>query len=85
MLKHRLRVLIDTNVAYIFLTEREDRFSDEVYEIMRLCVEKKIYGYLAFHSLSTIWYLCRKLTDKERRRVILGLCNILTIVGTGQD
>ncbi len=84
-MKRRLRVLIDTNVAYTFLSEREDCFSDEAFKIMQLCAEGEIYGYLAFHSLSTIWYLCRKLNDKERRRMILRLCNILTVVGTSQD
>ena len=84
-MSRRLCVLIDTNVAYTFLSEREDYFSNEAFKIMRLCVSGEIYGYLAFHSLSTIWYLCRKLGEKERRRIILRLCNILTVVGAGQD
>ena len=84
-MSRRLCVLIDTNVAYTFLSEREDYFANEAFKIMQLCVRGKIYGYLAFHSLSTIWYLCRKLDDKERRRIILRLCNIITVVGAGQD
>lgn len=84
-MKKPLRILIDTNVAYTFLSEREDPFSAEIFEIMQLCALGEIYGYLAFHSLSSIWYVCRKLDDKERRKMLLRLCNILEVVGASQN
>ena len=84
-MKRTLRILIDTNIAFTFLSEREDHFSKEILEIMSLCVTGKICGYLAFHSLSIIWYLTRKLNEKERRQMILRLCNVLTVVGASQD
>ena len=43
-----LKVLIDTNVAITFLTKREDPFAKKSAEIMFLCGEKKIKGFLAF-------------------------------------
>ena len=48
---------------------------------MRLCGEEKIEGSLAFHSLSTIWYVSRKIPDEERRKWIRKLCILLTISG----
>ena len=56
-----MKVLIDTNVALNYLSGRDDPYKEESEEIMRLCAEEQIEGYLAFHSLSTIWYVTRKL------------------------
>ena len=83
--KEILRVLIDTNVAYTFISERDDSFSTETFRIMHLCVEGDIQGYLAFHSLSTIWYICRKFDDSKRRRMLMRLCNIITVVGASHS
>jgi len=85
LLNRRLRILVDTNVAYTFLSEREDPFFTETFEIMRLCALGNIDGYLALHSLSSIWYISRKLDDKERRKMLLRLCNILTVVGASHN
>ncbi|MBO6178569.1 MAG: hypothetical protein J6O04_05315 [Selenomonadaceae bacterium] len=84
-MKRKLRILIDTNIAFTFLSERNDPFSKEALKIMSFCARGKIYGYLAFHSLSIIWYLCRKVSERERRRMMLRLSNILTVAGASQD
>ena len=62
---YKPKVLIDTNVAMTFLTKRKDSFVEESVEIMHLCAKRIISGYLAFHSLSTIWYLGRKLYEHD--------------------
>ena len=79
-----MKVLIDTNVAITYITGREDAFSAEIEEIMRSCAEERMEGILAFHSLSTIWYVTRKLPDDLRRRWILQLCTLLSIAGAEQ-
>lgn len=76
-----MKVLIDTNVAITYISGRDDPFSAEIEEIMKLCAEEKIEGVLAFHSLSTIWYVSRKAPDKERRKWIKKLCTLLTVSG----
>ena len=76
-----MKVLIDTNVALTYVSGREDKFSDQSDKIMLLCAEEKIDGLLAFHSLSTIWYVTRKIPDEIRREWIKQLCTILTVVG----
>jgi len=59
-MNRKIKALIDANVAITFLTMREDSYTDEALQIMSLCSDRKIEGYLAFHSLSIIWYLGRK-------------------------
>ena len=78
---NKMRVLVDTNVAITYISGRDDPFSSEIEAIMRLCGEEKIEGSLAFHSLSTIWYVSRKIPDEERRKWIRKLCILLTISG----
>ncbi len=79
-----LRILIDTNVAYTFLTKRTDKFSKEAEEIMFLCSGNRIKGYIAFHSISTMWYLGRKSSEKVRREIIGTACDLLKVVGASQ-
>ena len=53
---------------------------------MNLCALKEIEGYMAFHSLSTLWYVMRKeCPDTERRRQLKNVCKVLTVVGAEQD
>ncbi len=76
-----MKVLIDTNVAITYISGRNDPFFSEIEEIMRLCAEEKIEGFIAFHSLSIIWYVSRKAPDAERRKWIKRLCTLLTVSG----
>lgn len=76
-----MKVLIDANVAITYISGRDDPYSSEIRDIMRLCAEEKIEGVLAFHSLSVIWYVSRKAPEAERRKWIRKLCTLLTISG----
>ena len=40
----RMRVLIDTNIAFTYVTGRPDPYAAEVDRIMQLCAEEKIEG-----------------------------------------
>jgi len=77
-----MRVLIDTNVILNYITGREDLFAAESEKIMLMCAKGSIEGYLALHSLSTIWYVTRKLPNETRRKWIKHICELLTIAGT---
>ena len=85
MKERKFKVLIDTNVAVTFLTKRIDPFTKESEDLMFLCGAEKITGYLAFHSLSIIWYLGRKLGEDKGREMLETICNLLTIVDASQE
>ena len=68
-----IRVLLDANVIFTYLTKREDPFLHEC----GLCAEGKIEGFIALHSLSIVWYLMRKYPEKSRMNCLAELCQIL--------
>ncbi|MFG6329144.1 MAG: PIN domain-containing protein [Lachnospiraceae bacterium] len=80
-----ITVLVDTNVLLDYLTTRKPYF-DEEYAILLMCVEEKINGYVAFHSIPDIYYILRKTYDAgTRREMLLGICNILTVTGASHE
>ena len=72
-------LLIDANVAIDYLLKRETGYEPSR-KIIALCAKDCAKGYLAFHSVSIIWYAMRKLEDSVRRANIKLLCKILEIV-----
>ena len=52
-------LLIDTNVIIDYILVRQPQFSNSV-RVISACQNKVVKGYMAFHSLSTIWYVARK-------------------------
>ena len=53
---------------------------------MTLCAKKQIDGYAAFHSISNLYYILKKYTTEEQRRLLLhNLCNILTVTATSHQ
>ena len=75
-------ILIDTNVAYTYLTGRDDPYLENVQEIIHLCAMNMLQGFIALHSLSNIWFIARKIPSNIRRAWLLDLCTILTVIGT---
>lgn len=63
-------LLIDTNILLNYLTNRDDLSSQQSREIVRMCATGECIGYIAFHTLSTIWYVLRKWDDEKRRATI---------------
>lgn len=80
-----MKVLIDTNVAFTYVTGRDDPFSADIVTIMDLCSLEKFEGVLAYHSLSTIWYLTRKADDQHRRDALITLCELFTLSGANNE
>lgn len=53
---------------------------------MKLCAENVFEGYVAFYSLSTIWYVIKKQESEEKARAWLNdICDILTVTGATQE
>lgn len=75
------KILIDTNVLLDYLLER-DPFFKEAKEVILLCVEGKVKGCIAAHSIPNMFFILRKdYSVKERREILYNLCTIFDIGG----
>lgn len=77
-------LLIDTNVLLNYLTKRDDPHLEQSVEIVRMCASGEHSGYIAFHTLSTIWYVLRGFSDETRRQNLLDICEIFSVAATSQ-
>ena len=78
-------VLIDTNILLNYLTNREDDYLEQSIKIVEMCAIGECIGYIAFHTLSTLWYVLRKRSDKERRENLRDICEIFTVASASQN
>lgn len=76
--------LIDTNVIIDFIIKRQP-FEKESTEVMKKCASREIQGFVAFHSISNLWYILRKMPENERREWLVNVCKCLTVVGADHD
>lgn len=75
------RILIDTNVLLDYLLEREP-FFDDAKKVILSCVDGKVKGCIAAHSIPNMFFILRKdYSIKERREVLSNLCSIFDIEG----
>lgn len=56
-----MKIMCDTNVIIDVLLEREP-FVEDSYQVLSLCEEHKIDGYVSASSVTDIYYLVRKYT-----------------------
>lgn len=75
-----ISLLIDANVVIDYLLVRQPQFSDSV-RVLSACQKGIVKGYLAFHSLSIIWYVLRKNQIEDRRTALLEITDFLTVTG----
>lgn len=74
-------ILIDTNVIVDFLMKREPYAQDAI-EIVALCNNKQVEGYLAAHTIPNLFYIMRKdFSVAQRREMLNALCRIFKISG----
>ena len=74
-------LLIDTNVVLDYVLVRQPQFSNST-RVLLACQNDDVEGYLAFHSLSTIWYVARKNYNAQKRRaLLLEITDFLTVTG----
>ena len=76
--------LIDTNVVLDYILVRQPQFSNST-RVLLACQNDDINGYLAFHSLSSIWYVLRKNRISDRRTALLEITDFLTVIGAPHD
>ncbi|MCI8585371.1 MAG: PIN domain-containing protein [Lachnospiraceae bacterium] len=77
-------LLIDTNVLLNYITNREDQYLEQSVKIVELCARSEYNGYIAFHTLSILWYVLRKWSNSERRNVLKDICEIFTVASAAQ-
>lgn len=78
-------VLVDTNVLLNYITNREDAYLEQSIKIVEMCAKEELNGYVAFHSLSTLWYVLRKKGSRQRRENLRDICRIFRVAAASQD
>ena len=72
-------LLIDTNVAIDYILVRKPHY-DDVAKLIDYCQKFNIKIYIAFHSVSVIWYVLRKnFPPQERRPILSSVTNLCTV------
>ena len=75
------KILIDTNVLLDYLLTREP-FYEDARRIVLACVDGRMKGCIAAHSISNMFYILRRDYDaKERRELLAGLCHVFDVEG----
>ena len=79
-------ILVDANVIIDYVASRE-LFHRDAYKIMEMCYSKKVEGYMAFHSVSIIWYILRKfIPDGAERRIWMRkILQMVQVTGASHD
>lgn len=78
-----MKVLIDANVILDYLLGRDKENYAE--QLIEKCYKGEVGGYVAFHSVSIIWYILEKNKVDTRRDMIYNLCEILEIVSISNE
>ena len=78
-------LLIDTNVILNYLLNRDEKDLEESNIIVKKCATGEFAGYIAFHTLPTLWYVLRKKDDKIRREYLKTICEIFTVASASQE
>ena len=78
-----MKVLIDANIVLDYLLRRDEGNYAE--QIIEKCYNGSIIGYIAFHSISIIWYILDKNKVENRRDMIYNICDILEVVSISHE
>ena len=80
-----MNIILDTNVVLDALLDREP-YSDVAIAILDLVESKKVTGYLAGTTVTTIFYLVQKsATDKKARKIIEDLLTLFKVAPVDED
>ena len=80
-----MKIMLDTNILIDFISMREPYF-ENAKKILMLCMDKKIDGCIAAHSVMNTFYILRKeLSVEERKNFLLDMCKFLTVVGIDKN
>ena len=75
-----MRMLIDTNVIMDVLVGREP-FLHDSRQVLKMCKNKQIHGYLAAHTITNLFYILRKYyPSDECHDILLDLFDIFSVI-----
>ena len=77
-------ILVDTNVIIDFLLTREP-FYKASSEVIVKCANGELSGCIAFHAISDLWYILRKIPENTRRKWLFNLCEFLQVAGASHS
>ena len=80
-----MRVFLDANVVLDVMAHREPFFSDSV-QVLSLAESGVVEGFIAAHTVTTLFYLLNRKVGAERARSsLLDLLRIAAVVSVDQD
>lgn len=80
-----MRILVDTNVLLDYLLCREP-YESAAREIIIACEQGKIYGCIAAHTVSNMFFILRKgYSVKERKSILQSLCELFEVESIDKD
>jgi predicted nucleic acid-binding protein len=80
-----MRVFLDANVVLDVLANREPFIADSA-AVLSLAESRKLEGFVAAHTVTTLFYLLRRdLGGTRARDVLMDLLRVVEIVGVDQD
>jgi len=80
-----MKVFLDTNVILDVLANREPFVSDSS-AVLSLIESRRVEGFVAAHTITTLFYLLRKeVGGAKARSVLMDLFRVLEIVAVDQD
>ena len=72
-------LLFDTNAVLDYILVRYPQYNDMV-QLVGLCHKFKVKSYIAFHSVSIIWYNLRhNVPLSDRRKLLMGVASLFEI------
>ena len=77
-------ILLDTNILLDYILKREP-FYENAKKVMEICSNDTTDGCIALHTITTIWYLLRKVPEETRRSALKAICTLLQVVGTTHE
>lgn len=76
-----MRILVDLNVVLDVLQSRRPFYEDSA-RVLDAVVRKEVAGWLAAHSLTTLFYVVNRQRDRETAVAALtGLLDVFTVAG----
>lgn len=79
-----MALLIDANVVLDYLLKRQPQYTDAMITAY-YCEKYNVKSYIAFHTVSIIWYHLRKIPKAERRKLLLNVTNLFTVVSAPHE
>ena len=80
-----MKILLDVNVVLDVLADREP-FAEDATAALSIVEAKKVRGYVAAHTATTLFYLVQKqLGAKRARKALSDLLRIVDVVAVDED